>query len=99
MYRGTTPTIEIEFDFDINLISCMYATFVQNNTRVFEKTMSDCQYNGNVATITLTQAETLKLRPNEMVYMQVRVKLADGNALTSAPIKFNVLDIYKEGVI
>lgn len=99
MFRGTTPTIEIEFDFDTSLIDCLYITFVQKQTKVFEKCISDCSCSGNIAKLILTQTETLKLQGNGTAYFQVRCKLIDGTVFADKPRKFEVEDIFKEGEI
>ena len=102
MYRGTTPTIEIELDFSTDVIDALYLTFKQCDEVVFEKTQDDMEtdeYNLNIIRVKLTQEETLQLQCKNCVYMQVRAKLIDGTALAYEPFSFVVQDVFKEGEI
>lgn len=99
MYRGTTPTIEVTLDFDASNLEALYATFKQCDEVVFEKTLDDCELNGNVVSFTLTQEETLQLQCKNCVYMQLRAKLNDGTAVAYEPYSFVVQDVFKEGEI
>lgn len=99
MYRGTTPTILLELDFDASLIDTLYATFKQDGEEVFEKTLDVCDCQGNEVSFTLSQEDTLSLKANSYVYMQIRAKLNDGTVIANDPIKLKVLDVFKEGEI
>lgn len=99
MYRGTTPKIEIAFDFDTNLIDVLFVTFVQGKVVMFEKEALHCEMSGNIASITLTQNETLSLKAGVPVSLQCRYKMIDGTVDATDPISIKVEDIYKDGEI
>lgn len=99
MYRGSTPTVEITLDFDTALIEAIYITFRQCGEDLFEKTIDDCELDGNTVSFKLTQEETLGFNAKNCVYAQARIKLNDGTAMVEDIGGFVVNDIYKDGVI
>lgn len=106
MYRGTTPTIEIKCDFNVNTIETLFITFVQKNETIFEKSLSDCEIQGETIVCHLTQDDTLKLeatkRDNgakDWLEIQTRCRLKTGETLSSPINKVEVEKILKDGVI
>lgn len=108
MIRGTTPTLEIVVDCDVDLLAEVHVTIQDSTGAQIDKTgaevtktrMSETQ--GTLA-VTLTQAETLSLttdggRPGYAV-VQVRALFADGTAAASDIFALPVERILKEGVI
>lgn len=99
MYRGTTPTLSFNLPFRVSDLAVLYITAKQYDVLVLEKDLSDCTVNDTSVSFTLTQEETLKLKPNRRITLQVRVKTHDGTALASQKFECDVKDILKEGVI
>ena len=103
MHRGTNPVIEIEFDFDTNLFTCFYATFVQKLVNdediTFEKNIDNCTREGKSIFIPLTQEETLQLKAGYPLELQCRYKLSDGTVDVVPLIVFKIKEIRKDGVI
>lgn len=99
--RGTTPSIN--FDFGINLsqldIADLYLSFSQNNTVLFEKTKDDVEFFDTYISVSLSQTETLKLKSDELLYIQSRIKLDNGECYASNIIKSYVSDVLKDGEI
>lgn len=84
MVVATTPTHEFELSIGRETIKKMSITYSQNESVVLEKTEDDISWNGNVASVTLTQEETLKFDPEESVQIQFRV-LSYNDAVIPSP--------------
>lgn len=106
MYRGTTPTMRFEIEDESEqriptaLIKALYITFSQDQTTMLER--SDATFNGNIASITLTQQETLALSSGMGKYpvaIQLRGKLMDDSVFASQKIVFEIDEILKDGEI
>ncbi len=99
MIRGTTPTLEFTIPFDTSILAEAWVTFAQNKEVVFDKKLSECQCSGNMLTVKLTQEETLMLKCNCLVEMQIRARTVDGNAVASEIMVESPDRILKDGVI
>lgn len=114
MYRGTTPTITINCDIDASEFSVMWVTFqaVKRGTYgkpqevEINKQLNDpgVDVDGQIITITLTQADTLllgSLEPDQeqTVEVQIRGKKADGRAYASNIMTAPLSRILKDGEI
>lgn len=97
MIRGTTPTLRFELPFEADEIDEGYITIAQRGRPNIDIPISRCTVDGNVLILTLTQEETLQLRP-VMAEIQLRVKI-DDSVLASEMITADVGAILKEGVI
>lgn len=104
MKRGSTPTNEFEVDVDLQTAEAIYITYKQFGNTVIEKNIDDITIiPGNEETpeilrVKLTQTETLKFKIGD-VYMQIRVRFPDGEALVSDEMIAPVERVLKEGVI
>lgn len=99
IYRGTTPILTIQCDFDIAACKELYITFQQNKT-VLEKRLADVNYVGKVITIKFTQEETLMFDDTAgVVYVQMRGTDHNGNAFATNISAMDVNRILKEGVV
>lgn len=99
MIRGTTPTLEFTLPFDASLLVEAWVTFAQNNEVVLDKKLSECQCSGNMLTVKLTQEETLELKCNCLVEMQIRARDVNGDAIASEIMVESPDRILKDGVI
>lgn len=99
MIRGTTPTLEFTIPFDTGLLAEAWVTLSQNKNIVLDKRLSDCQCDGNVMTVKLTQEDTLKLKCNCLTEIQIRARTKDGNAVASEIMTVSPDRILKDGVI
>jgi hypothetical protein len=98
MYRGTTPELELEFDFSLSGQTELFITFAQNNHEVFTLEIGDLTIADNIAKVRLTQEQTLMLNAEDVVDIQARGKQGD-IAWATDIIRKNVGDILKDGVI
>ena len=98
MIRGTTPTNIFNVDADMRTASAIYITYDQDGTTIFEKELGDITVEEKKLTVTLTQEETLKLKPMK-TRIQIRAKFPDGAAIASNIIETTASAILKDGVI
>lgn len=99
MIRGTTPTLSFELPSEIAEVSELWITVLQNSTVMINKTLAECELNGNLLTVRLTQEETLKLQGDCTAKIQLRVRTASGDAMASEIMENHVYPILKGGVI
>lgn len=104
MRSGTTPTLEISVDIDVNAISKIWVTFAtKTGTEVLTKTKEDCEFSGGKIYVELSQEDTLALNPCKAVdcknLLQVRILTTANKAYASAIKEINVERTLKEGII
>lgn len=101
MYRGTTPTLylELETELDLSDVTEMWVTF-KSPTVEITKTLSEVVFDSetNKITVMLSQEETLKMY-NGKVDVQVRLKTASEFAYATDIAGVEIGRILKEGVI
>lgn len=102
MYRGTTPTLYLELDTELDFadnVSEMWVTFKSPSVEV-TKTFSEVSFDAetNKITVTLTQEETLKFFKG-VTEVQVRIKTKEGLAYASDIATLEIEKVLKEGVI
>ena len=83
MRRGTTPEHTFTLPFDTSIISAARILYEQDNAVKITKTTEQCNFDGRVIAVKLTQAETLALMCNSTVKIQVRILTTDGEAMAS----------------
>ena len=98
MIRGTTPTLEFTFPFNVNTLSTCYITFQQDGKTVLEKNLNDGKVDGKKFTLNLTQEDTLKFKV-DYIEMQIRGKTANGEAIASNIMQAHAEKILKDGVV
>lgn len=105
MYRGTTPTLTFTLPFPCDQLSIVSIAFAQKKPNyakdaeiVLEKTLCDCQMNGNTLTLTLTEEDTLALDCHCLVEIQLRAKVGDVT-MASEIITESVGRILKDGCL
>ena len=80
---------------DITLLS---AALAQNSTVVVEKTLTDCTLAGDTVTCPLTEEDTLALRTEYPVEIQLRVGIGDAR-LASQVFILSVSKILRDGAL
>lgn len=97
--RATTPkqTFILELS-NVPDLTEILITYAQKGTIVFERTKDAMTIEDNKVWFRLTQEETLSLRQNVPVEIQVRVFTPDGNALASDIFEVSVERILNEEV-
>lgn len=100
MRRGTNPVLIFTLPEAIT-ISALFITFQQNNQTVLEKKLTDVTYEQESGTITLplSQQDTLRFSGREPVWVQIRLRDNLDNAVASEPMRVDVGEIFKDGVI
>lgn len=101
MYRGTTPTLylELETELDLSNVSEMWVTF-KTPTVEITKDLSEVVFDKDlkVITVVLSQEETLKLYSGK-ADVQVRFKTDSELAYATDIADVEIGRILKEGVI
>lgn len=102
MIRGTTPTLTFTLPFDVNEALKLWLTFSQKHEEVFTLEKEDLNIEENVITCRLTQQQTLSLKCNTPVEIQIRVAFTNesfDDALASEIITTSMQRILKDGEI
>lgn len=102
MYRGTTPTINIEVEgAQLSDYADIWITIKQSHITQITRKLSDGSMiiQDNMISFTLTQDETLMFGANNKVRLQLRAITPDGIAVASDIIDTTIGEILKEGVI
>ena len=73
MYRGTTPTFTFTLPIECETITKLSVAFKQGGKLLFERGLPDVTMSGNVLSCTLTEEETLQLRGDTELQIQLRV--------------------------
>ena len=99
IFKGSTPTLSFETNAPLDNYTEIYLTLEQCGIFILEKTKSDVKIVENNIEIELTQEETMLLSHKYDIEAQLRIKYADGAALTSEINTFNIGRVLKNGVI
>lgn len=92
MIRGTTPTHEFALPFTADLLKAIEITYAQCGKVMLQKSMADCEIEGNVVRVNLTQEETLAMSNSMYVDIQMRVLTLQDDALASRIMRVRVED-------
>lgn len=100
MRRGTNPELLFELPEAIT-IAVLYITFKQGDHIVLEKDLDAVTYEQEkgIIHLPLTQEDTLQLTDDEPVWVQLRLRDNLGNAVASEPMRVEVGEVFKDGVI
>ena len=96
MFRGTTPTLSVKLDdIKTSLIDYVELTINQNEKNMLVKKMKQ---NGSEFSVTLTERETLSLKPGDC-RIQCKIKLKDGSITATKVEKILINDILNQDVM
>jgi len=99
MIRGTTPTMTFTLPTTSDLVKVLWITFSQNYKELFTVEMRDCVLSGNQLEVTLTQEQTLMIKSDADVEIQIRVLSNGGEAFASDIMTTRFDRILKDGKI
>ena len=99
--RGTTPTHSFTLPDELNGVelAALYITYRQDGKTVIEKDINAISVKDGVASVRLTQEETLLFSDRRKCCIQVRLRTDAGDALVSNVVDIPVYNVLKEGVI
>lgn len=101
MYQGTTPALVLRVK-DKDLTGATVFASIKDNTQIVTKTGDDLLIvkddDDTLVTVTLTQAETLKLDEGD-AEIQVRYITSDGIAFATKKARLTVNDVIYKSVI
>lgn len=83
MRQGTTPTHTFTLPFDTNIVSKVRVIYAQGEIVKVVKRENEVQMEGNTITVTLTQADTLRLNHRLRTEIQIRVLTHSEDAFAS----------------
>lgn len=103
LIRGTTPTIiiTVQTDIDLTQVAEVWIYLSQQNKVKVDKQLDDVSIDteNKTITVTLSQDDTLALKADIDTLFQIRLLLMNGTALATLASKVTVKEIYKGGVI
>ncbi|MBR5823713.1 MAG: hypothetical protein IKY67_06190 [Paludibacteraceae bacterium] len=99
MIRGTTPSLTFNLPFDVSNIKTVWVTFSQKHFEVLSLETEQLQLKGQTISVKLTQDQTLSLKQDEDVEIQLRILTNNGDALASNIMRTSADRILREGVI
>ena len=98
--QGTTPSLEIiidAHDFAVTDVVKLELTIENAGTvTIHDLTAVAVDAVANSFTYSFTQAETLALRPNDMMWYQLRFGFADGSIVGTRKASLRVSDLISE---
>lgn len=78
---GTTPTLRFRFKtIPLDQLARAYLTILQDEENIIEKSIEDAEMEENYLSFTLTQQETLKIKADGCLLIQLRFKTLGGYA-------------------
>lgn len=100
MRRGTNPVLTFTLPEPVT-IAVLFITFQQDGQTILEKDLSAVTYDTDSGTITLplSQEDTLRFKEHEPAWVQLRLRDNLDNAVASEPMRVDVGEIFKDGVI
>ena len=103
LIRGTTPTIiiTVQTDIDLTEVAEVWVYLSQQNKVKVDKELSDVtfDYENKTMTVTLSQTDTLALKADTDTLFQIRMLMNDETAFATLASKVTVKEVYKGGVI
>lgn len=100
--RGTTPTIiiEVEDEIDLSYVAQVWIYIYQNKQLKVDKMIEDVQfdYEHNLITLRLSQDDTLNCKAGEAKF-QIRLLMDNTEALATIGSDVVIYEVYKDGVI
>lgn len=99
MIRGTTPTHIFELPIAASLIKEARITYQQGDEVVFEKTEADCTFADKSISVKLTQEDTLSLKEETKLLIQLKMLTTDNEVLANAIEYVTVERVLNEEVL
>lgn len=97
--RGSTEHLELNIpNIELTDIVEVWFTITQDSVKVFKTLAELSEINGTLYA-NLSQEDTLSLTANTFAYMQLRILLANGEAIPTERKRFYITDVDKDGVI
>ena len=99
MTRGTTPTHAFKLPFDTEQIKTVLISYAQNDEVKLTKRTDDCTLKGNIASVTLSQKDTLAFTGNVGIHVEFRALLKNGSAPAFRPVWIRCDDVLNDEVL
>ena len=103
LIRGTTPSIEItvQTEIDLSQVKQVWIYISQQNKVKVDKELEDVtfDYAHRKMTVTLSQEDTLALKAGSDALFQIRLLMLNDTALATIASDVEIEEVYKGGVI
>ena len=99
MIRGTTPTHSFVLPFGQEMIKTIEITYEQKFKTILKKKNDGVEFDGNLASVKLTQKETFMFEDGPAVKIQIRVLTPRGDVVASNPMFASVEECLSEEVL
>lgn len=99
MIKGTTPTHVFSLPFGMEMIKTIEITYAQGGMVKVKKGNDDCTFDGNKASVKLSQEDTFKFIEDACVEVQVRVLTLGEDALASDVMRIHCEECLSEEVL
>lgn len=99
MIRGTTPKHRFLLPFSAESLVALRISYAQRHEVLAERTLAECEIDGESVSVTLTQEETLSFAPGERLQIQLRALDGEGRAFASRILRVGVSDCLCEEVL
>lgn len=99
MTRGATPTHTFTLPIEISSIKNFIISYAQNGKIVLNKTMSECEIEGDKIKVSLTQEETLSFSHNIKAEIQIKFLTIEDKLIPTKIFETRVSRIINEEVL
>lgn len=98
--RATTPKHLFELGIDVSNLEKVLITYKQGCEKMLEKTLEDCDVDGDKISYRLTQEEMNEFHGcNGLITIQVRILTKEGTAMASEEIYADLYDVLNDEVL
>lgn len=99
MIKGTTPKHTFSLPFGTETIKTIQITYAQSGIVRLTKGNDDCTFDGNTASVKLTQEETFLFAEGSCIEVQVRILTTAGDALASHVMRVHCNECLSKDVL
>ena len=100
MRRGTTPTHKFKLPFDVSSgVKDLRVTYKQDDKIMLDKGLEDCTFDGDNLLVYLSQEDTLKLKENVIIKVQIKALDASDNIRSHEPMLLYCKEILNEEIL
>lgn len=92
--RGGTKEHSFRLPFELDIVKKLRISYKQNGQLIMEKNLRDISLiDGDLIYYTLSEKDTLKFSPDDIVTVQLRAELSTGKVITSEIFYVEVVDV------
>lgn len=92
--KGCTYKNTFDFPYSENSVEAIQIAYWQNGKVLFDKRLCDCTFSEGMVTVYLNQEETLMFNSQQVIKIQLKVRLVGG-----AVVKSNIIETITDEVL